>query len=188
MNVSLKSHQDFTAFISEQRLLLDPLYAVSNLGLPDCWIAAGFIRNAIWDHLHDKPLRHPAGDVDVVYFDKEDASEARDRHLEAELRSALPKFDWSVKNQARMHLTNGDAPYSCTSDAMMNWPETCTAIGARLRDAQVERLAPFGLDDLLGLCVRPTPAFHHKLHIYRKRILTKRWADRWPRLKVFDLF
>ena len=31
---------------------LDALRAVAALGLPDCWIAAGVLRNPIWDRLH----------------------------------------------------------------------------------------------------------------------------------------
>ena len=31
------------------------LERVAQLGLPDCWIAAGFVRNAVWDVLHGWP-------------------------------------------------------------------------------------------------------------------------------------
>ena len=30
----------------------DVLLAVRDLGLKDCWVAAGFVRNAVWDLLH----------------------------------------------------------------------------------------------------------------------------------------
>ena len=53
---------------------------------------------------------------------------SRDRAIEAELRALAPGIDWSVKNQARMHLRNGDPPYSGATDAMRHWPETATAI------------------------------------------------------------
>jgi hypothetical protein len=36
------------------------------LELEDCWIAAGFVRNLIWDYLHN--LNSTLNDVDVIYY------------------------------------------------------------------------------------------------------------------------
>lgn len=184
--ISLKSAEDIGIFVSAQRALSEALDVVSKLHLPDCWIAAGVIRNAVWDLLHNRPFRIAAGDVDVVYFDALASDRGRDQEIEAACRTAMPSLDWSVKNQARMHIGNGDPPYNDTSDAMMHWPETVTAIGARLRNGQVEILAPFGVDDLTALRVRPTPAFRDKLDIYRERVSRKQWKQKWPNLAIFD--
>jgi uncharacterized protein len=55
------------------------LATVGSLGLPDCWVGAGFIRNAVWDYLHDlAPSRH-TGDVDVVWFCPERAGQRKTR-------------------------------------------------------------------------------------------------------------
>jgi hypothetical protein len=86
------------------------LAMVRSLGLPDCWVGAGFIRNAVWDYLHDRPPSRHTGDVDVVWFCRERARPAEDKEVEAALRALDPSVDWSVKNQAWMHLRNGDAP------------------------------------------------------------------------------
>jgi uncharacterized protein len=140
--------------------LLNLFRHVETLGLSDGWIGAGLIRNAVWDALHGWPLDHQtSGDVDVIFFDASNPSSARDEVLETHLRDACPGIPWSVKNQARMHLRNGDNPYQDSADAMCHWPETATAIAARLRDGHVEVMAPLGIDDLLGLVVRPTPHF-----------------------------
>jgi hypothetical protein len=32
--------------------------------------------------------------------------------------------------------------------------------------------------------VRPTPAFRHKMDIYRRRVTDKNWPARWPKLTV----
>ena len=53
------------------------LEAVSSLWLPDWYIAAGFLRNAIWDALHAKSVRTPLNDIDVIYYD---AGRLRDGH------------------------------------------------------------------------------------------------------------
>jgi hypothetical protein len=76
-------------------------------------------------------------DVDVVYFDATDIDTKRDDAIEAELRVAIPKAPWSVKNQARMHLQKGDSPYANTADAMRHWPETCTAVAVRTFGSRV---------------------------------------------------
>ncbi len=59
-------------------LLNDPLrmkalHAVQALGLNDGWIGAGFVRDAVWDHLHGYGPRPLSGDVDVVWFEPKTA-------------------------------------------------------------------------------------------------------------------
>ncbi|HVT28225.1 MAG TPA: nucleotidyltransferase family protein [Lacipirellulaceae bacterium] len=158
------------------------LAAVGTLALPDCWIGAGFVRNPIWDALHGFAWSATDTDIDVVYFDAGDIDPKRDGAIEAGLAAAIPGEPWSVKNQARMHVQNGDPPYADTADAMRHWPETCTAVAVRSVGSRVDLLAPFGVDDLLGMIVRPTPAFADKLDIYRARLARKQWPKRWPLL------
>jgi len=43
------------------------LHSVRALDLPDCWVAAGFVRNCVWDHLHQRATSPLAGDVDVIH-------------------------------------------------------------------------------------------------------------------------
>lgn len=183
----MKSIEDVARFLGRQPLTMSALRPVAQLGIDDCWIGAGFIRNAIWDHLHDQPAALvPESDVDVIYFDPDCASLERDLAIEARLTESCPGVPWSVHNQARMHERNGDAPYRDTEDAIAQWPETATAIAARLCGAEVEVSAPHGIDDLLQLIVRPTPRFECKLAIYRRRVAGKDWQRRWPRLWVID--
>lgn len=161
------------------------LRLVQALGLPDCWIGAGFVRNAVWDHLHGLPPLLATGDVDVVWFDRDRASSDEDRRIEDTLASAAPGIAWSATNQARIHGRNGDPPYVSTEDALRHWPETATAVALRLTDDGLDVLAPFGLDDLFSLVVRPTPAFTaDRLSVVRARMHEKQWLQRWPRLKV----
>lgn len=49
--------------------MLTVLRACRDLGLPDCWLAAGAVRNAIWNHLSGLPLFDRETDMDVVFFD-----------------------------------------------------------------------------------------------------------------------
>lgn len=161
------------------------LKVVQDLDLPDSWIGAGFVRNAVWDHLHQRAPSPPAGDVDVIWYDPRRADPAEDLRHEAALRAAEPSIAWSVKNQARMHGRNGDAPYASAVEAMQYWPETATAVAARRRgNDRCEIAAPFGLEDLLSLVLRPTPGFlGEKRRVYEERLRTKGGAASWPRLQ-----
>lgn len=164
------------------------LGVVAALGLPDCWIGAGFVRNAVWDHLHRRSGSPLCGDVDVIWFDPQRLDPTQDREHEARLRALEPSTAWSVKNQARMHVRNGDAPYLSASDAMRYWPETATAVAARRLGSDIcEISAPFGVDDLLNLLLRPTPRFAvEKRSIYEDRISMKGWLTLWPRLRRYE--
>jgi hypothetical protein len=160
--------------------LIEKLTLVAGLRLPDAWIGAGLIRNAVWDAVSGAATPQPPADIDVVFFDPRDATRERDRTLEVALLTKSPGPRWSVKNQARMHERAGDPPYANTTDAVSRWPETCTAIAARLAEGRVEILAPHGVSDLLGLIVRPTPAFEQKAAVFESRVREKAWAKRWP--------
>lgn len=175
-----------------QRLLLDDpirmqaLYAVQALTLRDGWIGAGFVRDAVWDSQHGYGQKSVSGDVDVVWFDAERDDPAYDSDLEKKLGQQMPEFNWSVKNQARMHQRNGDDPYHSTENALLYWPEIATAIAVRVGDSNIiEFIAPYGLDDLFELRLRPTPPFEHeKRDVFRQRVFAKRWLERYPMLKL----
>lgn len=163
------------------------LAMVRSLELPDCWVGAGFIRNAVWDYLHDRPPARHAGDVDVIWFCRERAWPSEDQRLEAALRALDPSVDWSVRNQARMHGRNGDAPYASAFEAIGHWPETATAVAVRqTAEGACEIAAPFGLGDLFDPVLRPTPRFAagDKRAMYLERIRSKGWLAIWPRLRI----
>ena len=160
------------------------LHAVATLGLPDAWIAAGAIRNAVWDALHGYTCSTPLSDVDVVWFDPDHADGQVDQRLEQWLTARMPSVTWSVKNQARMHTRHGDAPYTGTLDAMRAWPETATAVATRLGRSGIECCAPYGVEDLSTLILRPTPRFASAPAVFDERVRSKCWLTTWPRLRV----
>jgi hypothetical protein len=180
----MQSRLEIAKFLECQPLILSILKQVEALSIEDCWIGAGLIRNAIWNHLHGRSVELLLdSDVDVVYWNLDDATPERDIAIQKHLFQEYADIPWSVHNQARMHERNGDAPYRNTEDAIRCWPETATAIAARLSGTHVEVLAPHGVEDLVNLIVRPTPAFARKQSIYSARISSKDWARRWPGLR-----
>lgn len=174
------------ALIANDPTRMQILRQVHGLGLPDCWVAAGFVRSVVWDHLHHRSPSPLPEDIDVVWYGPDQATPAVDRQLEAALRALDNGLNWSVKNQARMHLRNHDRPYTCTADAMTHWPETATAVGVRLGPTgNIEIAAPFGLEDLFALVVRPTPRFiAGKYTMFQARHCAKGWIERWPDLII----
>lgn len=181
----MKSTDDIAVLIANHADMTAHLRAVAQLNLPDGWIGAGFVRDAVWDALHDRtPDCARLNDVDVVFFDPRNIDADDDRAIEHRLAALMPGRPWSVKNQARMHWRNRESPYRDTADAVSRWPETATAIAARWHEGRVEILAPLGVCDLLGLVVRPTPAFRSRTDAVAQRVISKGWRTRWPRLRV----
>jgi len=174
------------AIIAADRRRMHVLELVQELELPDCWVGAGFVRSAVWDHLHQRDPSPLPGDIDVIWHDPGNATQEHDARLESRLRARDATLGWSVKNQARMHERNADRPYLNACHAMRHWPETATAVGVRLiGQASIEVAAPFGLQDLFDLIVRPTERFlAGKQDVYADRIDGKNWQLAWPRLRI----
>lgn len=162
--------------------MIDVLEIVRNLKLNDCWIGAGFVRNKIWDEKHGKD-RTELNDIDVIYFDKSNATKKYDSQIEEKLRNINPNLNWSVKNQSRMNIRNGHEQYIDCNEAISFWPETATSIAIKLDfKNRIEYIAPYGLEDLFNLLVMPTPKFD--LTIYNERIEKKRWKEKWSKLEI----
>ncbi len=164
------------------------LRAAASLDLPDAWIGAGFVRAPVWDRLHGYNHPTPLDDIDVIYHDPADLSEAAERRQEARLEAILPCGLWSVRNQARMHLRNKDLPYSSSEDALRHWLETPTAVALRCgKHGGLDLLAPFGLTDLFNMVIRPTPhAKAQRYAAFRVRVGSKNWLTAWPQVRVVE--
>jgi len=173
--------------IAQDPVGMEQLRAARTLALPDWCIAAGFVRNRVWDHLHGIVPPRPPADIDVLYFDAADVSKDSEAAYEQRLQALLPAAPWQVRNQARMHVWKDLPPHRDTADAMTYWLETVTAVGVRLEaDGRLTVVAPLGTDDLLGLCCRPTAFGRTRRHEYEARVAAKRWRELWPRVRFLD--
>lgn len=162
-----------TALLQHDVFRLRCLQAVRSLALPDWYIAAGFVRNAIWDAAHQLPMT-PLQDIDVVYFDAQDLSTDREAEAEAQLNVLFPEQRFEVRNQARMHVKHGHAPYQNCADGIRRWVEQATCIAVRLTEHnQLELYAPFGLALNWSLHVSMNPKFPQP-EVFCQRVLAKR--------------
>lgn len=186
------TNKDIILLIQNDKWMMDILKIVEDLNLPDWWIGAGFVRGKVWDTLHGYEKRTLVPDIDVIYFDKKDFVKSEEKSYstkkEIEYQNALnkimPKVKWSVTNQARMHLFHGDKPYKNSKESLSNWVETATCIGVRINKNKLTLVAPWGIDDLANLVLRPIPKFNKNRKTFYKRIKDKKWLKRWPKLQV----
>ncbi|RMH16769.1 MAG: nucleotidyltransferase family protein [Acidobacteria bacterium] len=172
------------ALVAGDPWMMAAIEAVRSLELPDAWVAAGFVRGRVWDHLHGYAERTPPGDLDVIFFDP-GRPPADDRRLEAELERRAPAYPWEVYNQAHTHRFNGDRPYSSSADALSRWAETASTVAVRLGPAgRLELLAPCGIADLVGMVIRFNPHPDARRDVFDERLRCKGWQRRWPRVRV----
>ena len=172
--------------IAQDPVGMEQLRAVRGLGLPDWCIAAGFVRNRVWDHLHGITPPRPPADIDVLFYDATDLGKEREAASEKRLNELLPA-PWQVRNQARMHVWKNLPQHRSTADAMIYWLETVTSVGVRLEDDDtLTVVAPLGVDDLVGLVCRPTEFGRTRRDEYDARIASKRWRELWPKVRFLD--
>lgn len=175
--------------VRNEKWLIDLLEIARACGLPNWYIAAGAIRNTVWDVLHNYDHRTPLADVDLVYFDESTLDYNVDVNIWQILKLEAPYVTWNVVNQARGHLMNGWTPqvYS-TEESIAYWSEIPTCTGIRLnQDDSLTVCAPHGLDDLMNLRVRPVPEPFQNAELYKERVEKKKWKEKWPKLNIAEL-
>lgn len=156
----------------------------------DNWyLGAGCICQSVWNYLSGKEIADGIKDYDLVYYDAKDISkksEAKEQQRVRKLFSALP-VEIDVANEARVHTwfekdfgKKIDQLESC-EDAINKWPTTATSVGVNKTKGKVNVYAPYGLNDLFGLVVRPNKPSVIKW-VYEKKV--EKWTQKWPNLTV----
>jgi hypothetical protein len=170
--------------------LMAVLTTARALDLPDWLIVSGAIYQRVLNQLTGRDTDYGIKDYDLFYHDASDVSyEAED----AVIRRAAAAFEpplrdqVEVRNQARVHLwfegKFGEpyAPLSCSAEALERFVSATFAVGVRLcADDRLQIIAPFGLDDLFALRIRPNPRRPTRNFARVAQNLLKRW----PELKV----
>lgn len=159
---------------------LEVLQIVHSLGLKDSWVGAGFVRNLVWDCLHNYKKATVLNDIDVIFFDRS-LPESHNCVYQKQLEEMLPRYHWSVKNQAYMHLWHGHAPYNSCQEAISYWVETATCVAVSL-STDFKILSPYGLEDLFELRLKAVSSTNYSL--MQKRIGNKKWTEIWPKLTI----
>lgn len=160
------------------------------LALPQWRLVAGCLYQTVWNLLTGKPRGTGIQDYDLIYFDGADTSAAGEERVIARVRDALPALDRpvDVHNQARVHLWFEDyfgipyAPLTSADEAIDRYASSTHAVGVRLEaDGRLDVYAPFGLDDVFGMVVRPNPVLPNRATHERKAERVRRI---WPEVTV----
>ncbi|MFY8142421.1 MAG: nucleotidyltransferase family protein [Caulobacter sp.] len=145
------------------------LKTVRELDLPDWMIFSGAVYQPVWNHLTGRAPDYGIKDYDVAYHDDSDTSyEAEDVVIKRVAAAFEPPLRdlVEVRNQARVHLWfekkfGADEPYPPLEDsaaALKRFVATAFCVGVRLQaDDSLQVWAPFGLEDLFALRLRPNP-------------------------------
>lgn len=172
--------------------LMHVLTTVRGLGLNDWRIFSGAVYQSVWNHVTGRPAGYGIRDYDLGYFDGDTSWDAED----AVIRRVAAAFEppvrdmVEVRNQARVHLWfegKFGEPYDAltgTDEALARFVAPAFAVGIRLEaDDAISVAAPFGLEDVFALTLKPNPA----------RPLAKGWTRavanavaRWPELTILE--
>lgn len=183
------TEQDILNLIIEDKWMMNILHIAEKLDLPDWVIGAGFVRNKIWNHLHGyQKKKVDTNDIDLIYFDPNGNEENADKKLSEKLK-AKTGLNWEVVNEAYAHkwYTIKPPPYTSSQDAISKWPETATCIGIKTENRKLKLIAPYGIEDLVNLVIRPNPAFidiDNVEKVVARRIGEKKWLKKWLKLKI----
>ncbi|MGH6964491.1 MAG: nucleotidyltransferase family protein [Phenylobacterium sp.] len=146
---------------------MDVLQRARDLDLPDWLIFSGAVYQRVLNRLTGRDADYGIKDYDLGYFDAADTSyEAEDvviRRVAAAFEPPLREMV-EVRNQARVHLwfegKFGEpyTPLSNSSEALTRFVSPLFAVAVRLEgDDRLNVMAPFGLEDLFALRLRPNP-------------------------------
>ena len=174
--------------IQADQEMMTVLAIIWDLNLADAWLAAGAVRNFIWNQLSGKSRFDATTDLDLVFYDPAISYEET-QQIEQTLKKTYPQYAWEVKNQVYMHQHSpGTSPYNSACDAVSKYPEQCTALAVRLRKGgQLELFLPYGTRDIEDFIVQPTPHFlasPERLAVYTERMRKKDWKRKWPALQI----
>ena len=167
--------------------LISILKVLESIGIDNCYVGAGSINQTVFNYYHGYQFNYGIKDYDVVYFDEDLSYESEDfviRKIKKGLGNLADLVD--IKNEARVHLwynekyhTNRN-PYSSVEDAIASWGATITCVGVRMMNGKLEVYAPYGLEDIFGMIIRPVKRDFSK-EMYDERAI--RWQKKWPMLK-----
>jgi len=172
--------------------LMHVLTVMRDQNLPDWRLFSGAVYQAVWNVQTGRPISYGIKDYDIGYFDADTSWDAEDVVIQRVAAAFAPpvRDQVEVRNQARVHLwfegKFGEpyTPLTCTDDAPARFVAAAFAVGVRLEaDDAISVIAPFGLEDVFDMVVRPNPT----------RGLARGWErvianarGRWPEITVVE--
>lgn len=165
------------------------LELIDRLDIPNCYIGAGCINQTVFNYYHGYDLDYGINDYDIVYYDSDTSYEAEDKIIKLISSNVDRNIKLDIKNQARVHIWFNPKygidrrPYDSVEDAIGRWTSTVTCVGVRLCNSRFYVYAPYGLNDIFNMIIRPV-----KIDMTRDGYVErcKRWKKKWPKIKIIS--
>ncbi len=159
--------------------------------LANWYLGAGCLCQTVWNSLLNKEVAQGIDDYDLVYYDAKDITKKSETVQQKRIRNLFKDLPVKIEvvNEARVHLWfekdfgKKISQFKSAEDAINQWPTTATAIGVNRTNGKINVYAPYGLNDLFGLVIRPNKPFVLR-HVYERKV--KKWITKWPSLKVLS--
>ena len=178
----------FKEIILKNNVLKTILERLEGYGLDNYYVAAGAINQTVFNYYHNNSMNYLIDDYDIVYYDEDLSYEKEDKIIkEINLLCKDLNVSLDIKNQARVHLWFKNKfgysiePNKSVEDAISKWESTVTCIGVRLKNNELTIFAPYGLNDLFSLIIRPNKENFIKKGYEEK---TRKWKQNWPKLTI----
>ena len=171
--------------------LMRVLHLARDLDLPDWRLVAGAVYQTVWNSLTGRDPDYGVKDYDLCYFDADPSWDAEDVQIKRAAAVFPPPLASmvEVRNQSRVHLwfeQKFGEPYSAlirTDDMLERFVCPAFSVGVRLdADGRIDVAAPFGLEDLFALRLRPNPRRPINPKGFQKVVIS--CQARWPEVTV----
>jgi len=183
-------HRRFELIIRSDAGLMRLLTILRELALPQWRLVAGCLYQTVWNVLTGRPRGTGINDYDVIYFDADDlswgAEDAVIRRVATATRGCVGPVQ--VRNQARVHLWFASRfgcnyPRLCCADESLRYYASLVhAVGVRMtEDDRLDIAAPFGLDDVFSMRIRPNRALDNATSHTEKAARAK---ATWPQVVI----
>ena len=160
-----------------------------DLALPDGWLVAGCLFQAVWNLRSGAAPQAQVKDYDLFYFDATDLSPEAEQRVQARVDAVLHDLGIvaEAKNQARVHLWYPDYfgfayPQLANSrEGIDRYLVLSTCVGVQPTRDDFALYAPNGLDILYDGLLTPNPLTDHRELFFAK---ARSYQQRWPWLRI----
>ena len=190
-----EQYETFISILEKNKDLMAVLDYITELKLPNFYIAAGSVFQTIWNYYDGKDLNFGIKDIDVIYYNNSDLSVEKDLEyyniINTYIKAKGFNYEVDVSNEARMHLwkiehNQGDnvEQYKNSEDAMSKWIATVHAIGITKVNDNIKIYAPYGLSDIYSRTIRPIKHNGNSKELYDKKVAS--WQNRFDNLNIIE--
>jgi len=190
-----EQYETFISILEKNKDLMAVLDYITELKLPNFYIAAGSVFQTIWNYYDGKDLNFGIKDIDVIYYNNSDLGVEKDLEyyniINVYIKSKGFNYEVDVSNEARMHLwkmehNQGDnvEQYKNSEDAISKWIATVHAIGITKVNDNIKIYAPYGLSDIYSRTIRPIKHNGNSKELYDKKVAS--WQNRFDNLNIIE--